>query len=47
MQTSLSAGIEVVTFATKHDEAGRYKEAIFLYNMGIDFLMKALEGKKF
>ncbi len=41
----LKLGIEIVTKAAEHDTNNRYKEAIYLYGLAIDFLNKAFQSK--
>jgi hypothetical protein len=42
---NLATGIEIVTKAVEHDTAKRYKEAIYLYQLSVDFFNRSLQGK--
>lgn len=39
--SDLKTGVEIVSFAIFHDQVGRIKEAIYLYQLSIQFLEKA------
>lgn len=41
----IQIGIEIVTKATQHDSANRWKEAIYLYSLSIEFFNKSIQGR--
>ena len=40
----LKTGIDLVTKAAEHDNSGRYDEAVYLYELSLQFLNKALQS---